>query len=44
MILAPFFMGRDPKIFPDPLKFDPFRFDNEHKNPFSYIPFSAGPR
>lgn len=44
--LAPYFLGRDPKIFPDPLKFDPLRFDvetnNEKNNPYSYVPFSAG--
>lgn len=42
--IAPLFMGRDPNIFPNPLHFDPLRFENEHKNPFSYIPFSAGAR
>lgn len=46
--IAPFYLGRDPKIFPDPLRFDPLRFDvetnNEKNNPFAYVPFSAGPR
>lgn len=46
--VAPYFMGRDPKIFEDPLKFDPNRFNvetnYEKNNPFSYVPFSAGPR
>lgn len=41
-------IGRNPDIFPDPLKFWPERFDiektNEIMNPFAYIPFSAGPR
>lgn len=44
--LAPYFMGRDPNIYPDPLKFDPSRFDqetsNEKSNPYAFIPFSAG--
>lgn len=48
VVIAPFFLGRDPKIFPNPLHFDPSRFDvetnNEKNNPYAYIPFSAGPR
>lgn len=46
--ISPFVMGRNENIFPDPLKFDPDRFDVqttvEKLNPFSYVPFSAGPR
>jgi cytochrome P450 len=44
--ISTYFMGRDPKNFPDPLKFDPSRFDSEENNIrlFSYVPFSAGPR
>lgn len=46
--VSPFIMGRNADIFPDPLKFDPNRFNvertTEKMNPFSYIPFSAGPR
>lgn len=38
-------MHRDPKVFPDPECFIPERFDSRHQiHPFSYIPFSAGPR
>ncbi|NP_001389269.1 cytochrome P450 4c3-like [Onthophagus taurus] len=40
-------LHRDPKIYPDPEKFDPERFTLKNQNergPFSYIPFSAGPR
>ncbi|KAJ0177501.1 hypothetical protein K1T71_007510 [Dendrolimus kikuchii] len=38
---------RDPKYFPDPLKFNPERFSDENKQnikPFTYIPFGVGPR
>lgn len=38
---------RDPKYFPDPLKFDPERFNDENKHlikPFTYLPFGVGPR
>nr|WET52695.1 cytochrome P450 [Phaedon brassicae] len=35
----------DPKIFPDPHKFDPSRFEHPDKiPPYSYLPFSAGSR
>lgn len=46
--ISPYLMGRDPMIFPNPLVFNPHRFDvettREKINPFAYIPFSAGPR
>ncbi|XP_014216993.1 cytochrome P450 6k1-like [Copidosoma floridanum] len=40
-------MHMDPKYFPEPEKFDPERFSDENKGqivPFSYAPFSEGPR
>lgn len=39
-----YLMHRNPKIFKEPEKFIPERFDEEHYHPFTYIPFSAGPR
>nr|CAI5850388.1 unnamed protein product [Callosobruchus analis] len=36
---------RDPKFFPNPEKFDPTRFEIlDGTKPYSFIPFSAGPR
>lgn len=40
-------LHHDPKYFPDPEKFDPERFNDENKDliqPFTYLPFGAGPR
>lgn len=43
-----YMLHRDPESFPRPESFDPDRFlltseaGNERKNPFAYVPFSAG--
>lgn len=45
--MAPYLIGRNPEIFPEPDKFIPERFTKENmqeKNPFSFVAFSAGPR
>lgn len=47
LIIALIFLHRDPKVFPDPEKFNPDRFlleNSKNRNPYSFVPFSAGPR
>jgi cytochrome P450 family 4 len=47
LTLSIFAMHHNPDVFPNPEKFDPERFVDGYelrKNPYEYIPFSAGPR
>nr|ASX93972.1 cytochrome P450 CYP4L30 [Zygaena filipendulae] len=37
-------MQRNPRVYDEPLKFIPERFENTQKNPFAWLAFSAGPR
>ncbi|KAH8277808.1 hypothetical protein KR018_007651 [Drosophila ironensis] len=37
-------LGYNDKVFKDPHKFKPVRFELEKPGPFEYVPFSAGPR
>jgi cytochrome P450 family 4 len=44
VIISPFLMGRNPKYFSDPLKFDPNRFLELKSDPPGFISFSLAPR
>ncbi|XP_019867386.1 cytochrome P450 4d2 [Aethina tumida] len=45
IIIFAYGVSRDKDNFDEPEKFDPSRFDRmDGKNPFAYVPFSAGPR
>nr|QZP43537.1 cytochrome P450 monooxygenase CYP4L56 [Ephestia elutella] len=45
LVINIFEMQRSPQVYEDPLDFRPERFDSSvHRNAFSWVPFSAGPR
>jgi enediyne biosynthesis protein E7 len=47
IIISPYAIHRRADEYPDPERFDPWRFEaerNEQRHPFAYLPFSAGPR
>jgi cytochrome P450 len=47
VLISQFVTHRDPRFFPDPLRFDPDRFSAEEKarrRKFTYFPFGAGAR
>nr|QVK45574.1 cytochrome P450 [Brachionus paranguensis] len=46
-VIVAYMIHRDVKYYPDPEKFDPERFlpeNTKNRNPYAYIPFSAGRR
>jgi len=45
VVVSPWLLHRDPRFFPDPLRFNPDRFLTESAFPkFAYIPFGGGKR
>ncbi|TWH42612.1 cytochrome P450 [Dulcicalothrix desertica] len=47
VLVAPWTLHRRSDYFPEPLRFDPDRFNSQHKDnihKFAYLPFSGGPR
>ncbi len=45
VLVVPWATHRDPRFWPDPERFDPFRFVGEQDRPrFAYMPFGGGPR
>ena len=47
LVIAPYLLHRDPKLYENPLVWDPDHFLQEEvdkRHPYSFIPFSAGPR
>jgi cytochrome P450 len=47
VILSPFVTHRDPRWFPEPLRFDPDRFTagaQARRRRYAYFPFGDGPR
>lgn len=45
VLVVPWATHRDPRFWPDPERFDPYRFVGEHdRPPFAYMPFGGGAR
>ena len=44
VVISPLVTHRDPKLFPDPKRFRPARWEQLRVGPYEYIPFGAGVR
>lgn len=44
ILISPYVMHRNPQVFPQPLQFDPDRWQNLEVTRSQYLPFSAGAR
>lgn len=44
VLISPYFLHRDPDVWPDAQRFDPARWETISPSPFEYAPFGAGPR
>ena len=44
IMVVPWIIHHNAKLWKEPEKFDPDRFENTQHNPFAFVPFSAGPR
>lgn len=44
LVISPLVTHRDPKLFPDPKRFRPGRWEQLRVGPYEYIPFGAGVR
>lgn len=44
LVLSPLITHREPSLFPDPLRFEPRRWEGASYGPHAYLPFGAGAR
>ncbi|MCA9528860.1 MAG: cytochrome P450 [Myxococcales bacterium] len=47
ILISPYILGRDPRLHPNPLRYEPERWTREYERGLprgAYVPFAAGPR